>query len=304
MTFLDALASAGKGKILPVSAVEAKISRAWQVRQECFPGQVDFVTPEGTLPISVTGSSCELQCAHCAGIYLKGMLPLEEFSGRKRGRMTSYLLSGGCDRQGRVPLSGRWAEIEALARCGPLNVHSGLVDEQESAQLGRLARVVSFDFVADQNIIRQVYGLPFTGADYLKSYRALLKHTRVVPHICIGINAGIIDGEYRALELLKNEAVEAISFIVLRPTAGTAFAAASPPAPEAVALFLAEARLAFPLTPLYLGCMRPGGLYRDKLDPLALKAGVNKIVLPAPAARKMAEKFDLTITHSKECCAL
>ena len=75
-----------------------------------------------------------------------------------------------------------------------------------------------------------------------------------------------------------------MSFIVFRPTPDTALERSSPPPLEEVARGLATARAAFPQTPLYLGCLRPGGVYRDKRDCLALRAGINKIVQPAPAA--------------------
>ncbi|MGB4213928.1 MAG: hypothetical protein WBK64_03680, partial [Dethiobacteria bacterium] len=48
-----------------------------------IPGQVEFVFPRLTLPVSVTGRSCALNCAHCGGHYLQGMASLEEALGRR-----------------------------------------------------------------------------------------------------------------------------------------------------------------------------------------------------------------------------
>lgn len=274
------------------------------MRQHFFPDRVQFLAPNRTLSVSVTGSDCWLQCAHCAGTYLKDMIPLERVLGSKRGRERSYLVSGGCNKLGKVPLLDRWVELEELSSRGPLNIHPGLVNEEEAAQLGELARVVSFDFVVDSETIVDVYGLALTVNDYLKSYRCLQKYASVIPHLCIGLHRGEIRGEYEALAVLREEAVEAISFIVFRPTAGTQFARCSPPPPEEVARLIATARLMFPRTPLYLGCMRPGGQYRESVDQLALKAGVNKIVLPAPSARQAAAELNLDIDISDECCSL
>jgi len=67
---------------------------------------------------------------------------------------------------------------------------------------------------------------------------------------------------------------------------------------------IVEARLRLPDVPLWLGCMRPHGHYRQKLDPLAVRAGVNKIVSPARQAVDMAEELGLTVMCGRECCAL
>ncbi len=284
--------------------VNKLLDKAWEVREAFFPAWIEFAAPNRTLPVSVTGSNCSLKCGHCNGIYLQNMVSLEKALGSKRGRERSYLVSGGSDKQGKVPLQEKWTELKELAARGPLNLHTGLVTEEEAKQLAEIARVVSFDFLGDNETIANVYGLSATVDDYLASYRYLQKYSSVIPHICIGLNAGVIKGEYDALRVLKEEAVEAISMIIFRPTAGTAFSGSEAPLPEEVARFIATARLMFPRTPIYLGCMRPGGRYRDTVDCLALRAGVNKIVSPAPAARRKAEELGLEISISEECCSL
>jgi uncharacterized radical SAM superfamily protein len=60
--------------------------------------------------VSVTGAACALQCDHCQSRVLEGMIPTNgqglfhlarDLAGRgARG----ILVSGGCDRRGRVPL--------------------------------------------------------------------------------------------------------------------------------------------------------------------------------------------------------
>ena len=271
---------------------------------DLVPGRVEFITPRMTLPVSVTGSACALNCAHCGGHYLKGMARLEEALGRRGEKAKSFLVSGGYTREGRVPLRENWAELKKLAQRGPLNLHTGLAEPEDAPAIGKIARVISFDFVVDRAVIRQVYGLKADPEEYLRCYRYLRRYCRVVPHICIGIAGGEIESEFRALEILRREGAEAISFIVLRPTPGTAFAGVSPPSPEAVAALLTRARLLFPRTPLHLGCMRPGGRHREELDRLALKAGIDKIVQPAAPARELAAEMGLQIFRGEECCAL
>lgn len=285
---------------IPASLLE----EAWQVRREHFSSEVEFTYPRLTLAVRSTSIECPLDCAHCGGHYLKGMVSLNKALLQKEKRYKSFLVSGACNRHGRVPHRERWPQVCALAQRGELNIHSGLVGEEEARQLGQAANTVSFDFVADAETIEKIYGLRATPADYLQSYRFLRNYSRVVPHICIGLLGGRIQGEYRALELLREEGAEAISFIVFRPTLGTALERCSPPPLEEVARVLATARVSFPQTPIYLGCLRPGGSYRGKLDCLALQTGVNKIVQPAPAARRLAEKLGLTVHRGEECCAL
>jgi lipoyl synthase len=285
---------------IPASLLE----EAWQARRDHFAPEVEFTYPRLTLAVRSTGIECPLNCAHCGGHYLKGMVSLKKALLQKENVYQSFLVSGACNLQGRVPHRDRWPDLCALAQQGALNIHSGLVTENEARQLGRKARTISFDFVADTETIQKIYGLHAAPEDYLESYRFLRKYNRVVPHICIGLLGGRIQGEYKALELLREEGAEAISFIVFRPTRGTALEYCSPPPLEEVARVLATARISFPRTPIYLGCLRPGGSYREKLDCLALQAGVNKIVQPAPAARRLAEKLGLTVYRGEECCAL
>lgn len=280
------------------------LERAWQVRQAFFAAHIEFAAPNRTIAVSVTGGSCALECAHCNGTYLQQMMPLEQALKAKSFRDKSYLVSGGCDALGKVPLLERWPELKELASRGQLNLHTGLVTAEEASRLAEIASVVSFDFIGDDETIKAVYGIPVTASDYLASYRALQKYTRVIPHICVGLNGGKIKGEYETLNILKGEAVEAISIIIFRPTPNTKFSDCLPPPAEDVARFIATARLMFPRTPIYLGCMRPSGRYREVIDLLALKAGVNKIVLPAPEARRHAEELGLNISVSGECCSL
>jgi len=287
--------------------LENILNQAWRTRQANFAHNIVFNTPSKTQSVSVTGSRCALNCAHCAGVYLRAMVPLDKAlnnNTRQDQEINSYLVSGGSDDRGRVPLMENLEKLSELANKGPLNLHTGLVTEEEARKLAEVASAVSFDLVGDNDTIADVYGLTASVEDYLASYRALQKYTRVIPHLCIGLNGGRIKGEYKALHLLRNEKVEAISMILFRPTADTPFGNCQPPPLDEVAYLMASARLMFPRTPLYLGCMRPGGQYREVVDVYAVRAGFNKIVLPSPAARKEATMRGLSITTDEECCSL
>jgi biotin synthase len=216
----------------------------------------------------------------------------------------SLLISGGCDRWGRVPVTTHLDTIRALRHGRRLNWHVGLIQEQDLQAISELVDVVSFDLVGDDATISEVYGFDATVDDYRSTYRLLRQHVSVIPHITIGLRGGKISGERQALHFLEREGADAIVFIIFIPTPNTLYADRRPPPVEEVARILAEARLAFPTTPLLLGCMRPGGLYRQEIDPLAVRVGINHIVKPNPAALALAEELGLEILESTECCTL
>jgi hypothetical protein len=285
------------------------IERAWKVRQENFPPVIEFDYPAATQAVSVTGLQCGLDCAHCGGHYLKGMTTVEEALAAAAGPdraacPKSFLVSGGCDPRGKVPVLHHQAAIEALKAVGRVNFHVGLVDEEEAKALAAYADAVSFDMVGDDGTIDEVFGLKRTVQEYIDSYRALRRHTKVLPHICIGLRGGRLSGEERALEILGREGADALVFIVFIPTPGTRYADRTPPPLDAVIDLLARARVQFPKTPMFLGCMRPAGRYRVDLDQAAVKCGVQKIVIPARQAVSLAGQLGLEIKRGEECCVL
>ena len=263
--------------------------------------QIRFVRPSQTLPISLTGTHCALQCAHCAGHYLAGMVPIEQADAEGKA---SCLISGGCDEQGRVPVTGHLQRIAALRRGRMLNWHVGLIDESEMQAIAPYVDMISFDWVGDDPTIREAYGLNCSVEDYVHTYAMLRRYARVVPHLTLGLRGGRFSGEYAALDRMQAADVDALVLLVFIPTPGTHYAQCQPPALAEVADFMQAARVKLPATPVYLGCMRPGGRYRRDLDPLAVRAGVDKIVNPASSAVQMAEELGLSVQWENECCVI
>lgn len=286
--------------------LEADLVAATEIARQNFGSAVEFTQPLDTGEISLTGQACALNCAHCGRHYLRAMGDLRRAEREATtGAKTSFLVSGGCDADGKVPFRGHLAELRSLREHGVrLNFHAGLVDEDDARLLGGLADVVSFDFTVDEATIREVYGLRKSGRDYEQSYGFLRRHGRVVPHICIGLKGGEIAGEPAAVERLAALGADAVAFIVFRPTPGTAYADRQPPAPEEVAAVIARARVLLPATPLYLGCMRPGGEHRVATDRLALRAGIQRLVQPSRGAAGAAAALGLTVRWTRECCSL
>ncbi|MCL4441625.1 MAG: radical SAM protein [Firmicutes bacterium] len=285
--------------------MEQLIAKAWEVRQANFPNVVEFDFPVSTKAISVTGSQCHLQCAHCNGHYLNAMVPITDWRTGLNRNITSCLISGGCELNGKVPLIRYLPLIKEIRQSRRrTNLHVGLLDDDEIEPLSQVADVVSFDFVGDNQTIQEVYGLDKTVEDYIRVYLGLRQKVRVLPHICIGLRGGQISGEYKALEMLKQLGAEGLVFIVFAPTDGTDYADKQPPAMADVVRILCKAREEFADIPIHLGCMRPKGKYRLKLDELALRCGVNKIVQPTPAAIALAKELGLEVRNGEECCVL
>ena len=257
--------------------------------------------PSHTLPISLTGPRCALSCAHCGGRYLEGMVPIE------RARADGYLsclISGGCDSRGRVPVGAFLDKLTVLHSGRLFNWHVGLVREKDVRPLLPYLDVVSFDVVGDNRTIKEVYGLDVTIADYERTYTMLRRHGRVVPHLTLGLYGGEWRGEHRALEMLADVGLEALVLLVIVPTPGTRYASCQPPTVGSVVAFIEKARDRLKDLPIYLGCMRPGGRYRRELDPLAIAAGVSKMVNPARAAIEQAREQGLSVRWESECCAI
>jgi uncharacterized radical SAM superfamily protein len=274
---------------------------AWRTRQENFSPTIGFDYPLRTLVVSLTGDRCELDCAHCGGHYLEHMVPIWEADPQGA---TSCLISGGCDRQGRVPVTQHLDLVERLRPGRVLNWHVGLIGRPEAEAIAPYVDIISFDFVGDEETIREVYGLEVGVEAYVAAYELLRSQATVVPHITVGLRGGRLSGEYHALETLQELGVDGLVFIVFIPTPGTRYAHRQPPAPEEVAALLAEARLRFPGVPVHLGCMRPSGSYRDRLDPLAVRAGVNVIVSPSGKAVRLVQELGLRVDRREECCAV
>jgi uncharacterized radical SAM superfamily protein len=281
--------------------MDDRLKQAWRARQANFPPTIGFDYPLNTLVVSLTGTDCELDCAHCGGHYLKSMVPIwrADPEGAK-----SCLISGGCDSAGRVPVMNCLHKIEELRPGRIMNWHVGLLGQSEIAAIVPNIDIISFDFVGDDDTIREVYGLDCGVEKYVATYQLLRSYATVLPHVTVGLEGGRIAGEYKALDILEEVGLEALTFIVFIPTPGTRYAERKPPKVEEVVELLVDARLRFPTVPINLGCMRPRGEYRDRLDPLAVRAGVNVIVSPARAAIALAQELGLEVDRREECCAV
>lgn len=229
--------------------------------------------PRRTLSVSVTGGECALHCSHCNAHYLQHMVPVD--TARcvlESGEYSSILLSGGSDAQGQLPLMEHLAFIEWVHEQGiRINAHVGLQSDEDIRVLSPLFDKVSLDYVWDDRTIQSVYHLQRSGIDYLHAaigwmdaFRAasspksrISAKRRVNLHITIGLNAGIVAGEYAAIDSLTALQPATLVFLVLIPTKGTVYSGVPVVPIEVVESVFAYAKLKLPLTDLVLGCMHP-----------------------------------------------
>jgi uncharacterized radical SAM superfamily protein len=222
--------------------------------------------------------------------------------GRKGSR--SCLVSGGCNLHGKLDFYRYFEQIEQLKRKTRINMHVGIVEDSDADKIAELADVVSIDIPVSDRVIRNVYGLELTREHYIEAYKSLRSKVKTVPHICLGLDEDNINAEISTLDILAELEPKLLSFIIFTPTRGTRFVNRESPDICNVLKVISEARIKLPTAELVLGCMRPGGRYREILDGLALLTGLNGIVMPSKSAVSMAEDLELVPVWKEECCSL
>ncbi|MBP7633736.1 radical SAM protein [Candidatus Ozemobacteraceae bacterium] len=259
--------------------------------------------PHRTLAVSVTGPQCELRCSHCNGHYLEAMRPISALDARDYETFRSFLISGGSDCSGRVPLSGHIDRILSMPPKAGLNLHVGVQGAESLLPLKGRPVTVSYDLAGDVETVREVYGLTRPVSEIEACYLELSRHFRVVPHLTLGLRGGAISGEPHVIDFLAANPPSALTFLVFRPTPNTPYADRSAPdIHDAVAIIAdAAARLA---CPIHLGCMRPSGIYRRRLDVLAWAAGARVIVMPEHEFVRILASHGIPVEEQAECCSL
>lgn len=307
---------------------EALLQQAWAVRAAHFPATLQVAAPGAKhydmggfcnhagsfLHVSVTGRACALQCEHCTGRLLESMAPATTpealralgLAARARGAL-GCLVSGGADREGRVPLLPFVGALRALREAGlRVIVHCGLVDRETATALKEAGvEQVLLDIIGDADTCREIYHLDKGPEDYRRAL-ALLKETGLstAPHVVVGLHRGQVRGEYRALADIAAVGVDRLVLVLLSPLPRTPLAETAPPAPEEAARVMAVARLLNPGTPLALGCARPAGPAKATLERLAIDAGVNAIAYPLAETISYAEARGLDVRFHELCCSL
>lgn len=320
----------GKKSLQFAQAESCDFAAAWEIRRRNFAPEIYFHVPAikrfetdeiknsgGPMfvPVSVTGSSCALNCEHCRGKLLRFMrcarTPEELLTvGRslyEKG-CKGLLVSGGSLANGQVPLKPFCQALKRLREDYSLTVavHTGLVDEELADGLAAAGvDRAMMDVMGHSDTIRDVYHLDASLEDFENSLRLMSQRgLNVTPHVVIGLHFGVLLGEGIALELISRHPVHSLVLVIINPLAGTPMEGVSPPNPLEIGNVFAAARCLLPTTPIILGCARPGGRHKFEADSYALKAGLNGIAYPAEGIVSLAARKGLKAMVSRYCCSM
>lgn len=273
-----------------------------------------FITSDYFPPVSVTGSRCALQCKHCGQRLLQHITPaaspeklLSVAQRLAAAGARGMLLTGGCNRSGKVPLLEFTDTIRRIKDSTDLIIaaHTGFITGDEALSLARSGiDGIAFDVVGDMATVRRVYGLTASEDEYADSLRAVKDAgIRLFPHVCVGLDFGKLRGELHALEMIRSIEPAAVVITGLMPVAGTAMAGCRPGVGDFIRV-VSTALEQFPNTPVVLGCARSAGRDREAIDIAAIDAGVDGIALPTPQAVRYAAANGFNINYYGSCCGI
>ena len=266
--------------------------------------------------ISLTGTACALGCEHCNMSVLKGMTDLTAFTGSlfdlcarlAEGGARGVLISGGSDRQGRVPLLKHIPDLLRVRReLGlAIRVHPGLPDEETCAGLAEVGiDGAMIDIIGHEDTIREVYHLEADPEDYEVALAHLEQYgVPTVPHIILGLHFGRMLGEQRALDMIARHPPKVLVLVILMPLGGTPMALVKPPSLAEIGRFFETARKTLPTRPIMLGCARPLGPMKKEIDRLAVDAGLNGIAYPTDGLVSYVRQRGLEPNFINACCGV
>jgi len=265
--------------------------------------------------LSVTGTSCSLNCEHCDGRLLRGMEPAttpDSLFDRCRKIKTQggegVLISGGSDSKGHVPLERFIEPIKRIKMELNLEVvvHTGLVSETTAQGLAEAQiDAAMLDVIGDERVSREVYHIedgPKKMRDSLDILEALGVPT--VPHVLVGLDYGRLSGEIEALNLISQGNPAAVVIIALNPLRKTSMESVAPPTPEDIGRIMTIARLGMKEVPILLGCARPMGRHKVETDKFAVMSGLNGVALISQEGIDFAQERGLEPVFLDICCSL
>ncbi|OLN32482.1 radical SAM protein [Desulfosporosinus metallidurans] len=300
------------------------LKEAWNLRRRTFPDFIHFAVPGGRhyegkhfynsgrfLNVSITGTSCALQCDHCQGTMLNGMIPapapekLQELgiNLRKKG-VTGLLITGGCNQEGQVPLKPFLPALTYLKSLDfTIHVHTGLADKETAVGLKQAGvDKVFLDMIGDAATIHRVYHLDRKPSDFIDTLEILLTESLdVVPHVVLGLNYGKIMGEKNLIQMLSDYPLETLVLVALRAVPDTPMGGVIGPDPAEIIRITAQTRLLNPSLKISFGCARP---YTQKawLERGLIAAGINTLAFPLDETIDFALAHGLKSVMSEMCC--
>jgi hypothetical protein len=187
-----------------------------------------------------------------------------------------------------------------------IRVHPGLPDEDTCKALAEVGiDGVMLDIIGDQETITDVYHLDATPSDYEAVLDRLGRYgIPAIPHIILGHYFGKMNGEWDALDMIKKYPLKTLVLVILLPLTGTGMESVVPPSIEEIGEFFETSRLSLPTTPILLGCARPLGAMKIKIDQLAINAGLNGIAFPSEGIVGYAGEKGLKPSFINACCGV
>jgi uncharacterized radical SAM superfamily protein len=220
---------------------------------------------------------------------------------------TGFLASGGFTEQGTllhldemIPALQRIKQTTSLL----VALHSGFIDEQMALKLKKTGIDVVCPLVlGDGDTITEIMGLSASPQDYAQTLQNLYQAGLAIsPHICAGVYWGKLQGEKKALSLIKDSCIpETVVITTLCPTRGTPLESSPCLSSTHLKEVINWARSLFPRTELALGCMRPR---QRSLEIMALTAGVTRIANPSKSFLAYAQKKGYTVRTYAACCSI
>ncbi|MEX2684583.1 MAG: radical SAM protein [Candidatus Sigynarchaeota archaeon] len=277
-------------------------------------GTESFVASRGVFEsISITGASCMLQCDHCRGHLLQTMRHANpgNFEGVLRAVIasgaTGVLVSGGSGKDGKVPIRPCIDVLRLAKKQHDIDVviHSGLMDDDEIHALrGTGIDGVMFDFPGSAETIKAVCHLDTVPEDYARMVTTCKENgIPVMPHVIIGLDWGKIKGELDALSMLGKLKPDVLVIVILMPFPGTPMADVVPDIDQVEIMVLA-ARILNPDIPVQLGCAKPQGDFKERVERFAVECGFNGIAYPIEETVARARELGLEPVFHGDCCSL
>jgi lipoyl synthase len=304
------------GRLDIQTGLERKISGEKFGRTITFflPGMFTMDGITGKYPaVSMTGGDCSLQCDHCRGKLLAAMIPArtpEELVDvclalEKKGNQ-GVLISGGCDKKGRLPWNRFVPAITKIKQKTNLyiSIHSGIIDASTAICLKKAGvDQALIDVVGSDETCEKIFHLRDGVSKIESSLKALqAAGLPTIPHIVCGLDQGRVVGEKKAVEMISRFDIKQLVFVSLMRIPGTPLGNTSGPSPEDVGRLISFARFRMPEAVISLGCARQRG--NVLLEMMAIDAGVNRMALPSEEAIRHAEKSGLTVAYRRTCCSV
>ncbi len=275
-------------------------------------------TPGSFLNISITGNDCQLQCRHCRGELLKGMIEVKSSKRLvalaekylKSGKLKGMLISGGFDKNGKLPFASIIDGIKELKIKYPfltLYIHTGFLSMEEVKALKSSGiDAVLTNLIKSKKAIEQVYNLRGrTYRDYTNTIKMLKSNRlRVSPPFIIGLENGELSDEFTMVEDAISLRVDSIVFVILKKASASIDFPSSKVSHKDIIKLVEHARGLSPDTLLSFGCAKPPGKDRHLLEIGLIKAGIDAIAFPSEKTVKYAVENKIAHTFLEKCCAI